>query len=356
MADKRNRSQKKKWTWKGWVLYILFLLVFVLVVGEVIVRIMGAAPWSPDHYTFEVDPGDSFFEPDETLGFKGRAGDFQLTLSDTLQISVSHDSEGYRITQKGPVDAEKPSIWIFGCSFTHGYGVEDHENYPWMLQEDFPDFTVYNFGMDGYGTYHSLLQLQDQLKQKKAPELVILAYGGFHDQRNVNNRYWKKALAGRDIAEGITYPYLRFNESGELISGMEKPAYNPWPLMRYSALTHYLEKAYNRFENEELKPFEVTLEIIRRIDSVSRGAGADLVVANIFRHEESQLMLDQLPEMNTVDISVDLDDLSLRILPNDGHPNMTGHRMMADSLISYLRLQDLVPVANPPVDSLLDSP
>lgn len=349
-----QKSKKKKWTWKGRILYVLFLIGFVLAVGEIAVRLMGFSAWSPEKYTFEVEPGDSFFEPDEKLGYKGRPGTFHLTLSDTLKVSVTHDDAGYRITSP-PIDSvdDRPEVWVFGCSFTHGYGVNDPDNYPWMLQEAFPSYKVRNFGMDGYGTYHSLLQLESLLEANESARLVILAYGGFHDQRNVNNRYWKKALSGRDIAEGIEFPFVRYNESGELVPGMEKPAYKPWPLMRYSALMHYLENASNRSENEELRPYDVTRDIIHRMSELAASKNSSFVVANIFRHDESTKMMNSLNDgIKTLDISIDLEDASMKILPNDGHPNRKGHLQMAGMLIEYLNTQNLLPQLYESQDSI----
>ncbi len=336
-------SKKKRWSSKGKVLYSIFLIFFVLGIGEIAVRALGFSPWSLARYTFESEPFGPFFEPDARLGYKGRPGVFRLILSDTLRVVVSHDLRGYRITSTFPdPKPDRPEIWVFGCSFTHGFGVNDYETYPWMLQEAFPSHKVSNFGMDGYGTYHALLQLESLMADGDIPELVILAYGSFHNQRNVSSRYWKKALAGRDVAEGIQYPFVRFNASQELIRGMEKPVYKPWPLMRHSALVHYLENTVNNSEYTSLKPFEVTKRVIQRIDAKVSEYGSELLVLNIFRDKESTRMLDSIGgSIKTLDISVDLNDKSVRILPGDGHPNRHGHRQMADELIKYLNTQNL---------------
>ena len=78
-----------------------------------------------------------------------------------------------------------PEIWILGCSFTHGYGVNDMETYPAQLQELMPGYRVRNFGMDGYGTFQNWMTLRHELAKGQKPALVVLAYGAFHDQRNV---------------------------------------------------------------------------------------------------------------------------------------------------------------------------
>jgi len=335
-----TNSSPKKNKLKGNLLYALFLIVFVLVVGEIAVRLMGFSAWSPDRYSFKVEPGDSFFQPDPVLGYRGRPGPFKLTLSDQLTVQVTHDDEGYRISEP-PRDSilVRPEIWFFGCSFTHGYGVNDDEAYPWLIQKALPQYTIRNFATDGYGTYHAYLQLEQLLKQGKTPAGVVLAYGGFHDQRNVNDRHWKKALSGRDIAEGIQFPYYRWTSEGKTEAGIESPAYSGWPLMRYSALVHYLESAFNRSESETMKPFEITKELIHKIHAMVEVKGAKFLVANIYQNQESTNMLNSLDEkIERMDISVDLEDESLRILPNDGHPNAKGHQSMADKLMEWFNL------------------
>lgn len=333
-------SPRRKSKLKGNLLYALFLIVFVLAVGEIAVRVMGFSAWSPDRYSFEIEPGDTFFQPDSVLGYRGRPGPFKLILSDVLTVKVTHNAEGYRITEP-PNDSmvQRPEIWIFGCSFTHGYGVNDEEAYPWLMQEALPQFTIRNFAVDGYGTYHAYLQLEQLLNRGEAPRAVVLAYGGFHDQRNVNDRHWKKALAGRDIAEGIQFPYYRYTENGNTEVGVESPAYAGWPLMKYSALVHYLESAYSQSESATMKPFKVTRELICKMQKTVEVNGSRFLVANIYQDEGSNQMLQSLDaDTERLDISVDLNDESLRILPNDGHPNGKGHRMMADKLLEWFNL------------------
>ena len=233
----------------------------------------------------------------------------------------------------------RPQIWIFGCSFTHGFGVDDKGTYPWMLQEIFPNYQIRNYGISGYGTLHSLLQLEILLKHEEAPAAILLAYGGFHDQRNTSNRYWRKVLSGRQIAEGLRYPHVRFDDNDSLVRGFSNLEYSPFPLMRFSALMHFIELKYNRSEDEALRSMEVTQRLIAKMRSMAEAEGSKFALVGIFRHSDTERMLKHFAEKGvaTVDISQDLEQPELRILPSDGHPNAKGHFLMADALAIWLK-------------------
>jgi len=323
--------------WRNRIAYILFLVVLALATGEIFLRLTGRSGWAEPNKTIEVEPGGSFFRPHPVLGYAGQPGTLQVTLQDSLHFTVSHNEQGYRLTQP-PLDSAdtRPQIWIFGCSFTHGYGVEDNEAYPWLFQERFPQYQVRNFAMTGYGTYHSLLQLQSLLENEAPPAVVMLAYGAFHDQRNVNSRYWKKALAGQEVAKDIQYPFMRYNEADSLVAYLERPDYTPWTGQRWSALVHFLEKQSNGAEEQELRSGEVTREMIGEMGALCQEKGIEMALLGIFKNPGTEQVLKEFEgKMRVLDISVDTEDPSLRILPDDGHPNAEGHRQMAEKLVNW---------------------
>lgn len=331
MALRRRR-------WLSRTTYILFLLALALATGEIFMRLTGRSPWTRPEKTISIEPGDSFFRPHPVYGYAGQPGTLHVTLQDTLQFTVSHNEDGYRRCAP-PLDSvdARPQVWVFGCSFTHGYGVEDDAAYPWLLQKRFPQYQFRNFAMTGYGTYHSLLQLQEELKKGPRPALAILAYGAFHDQRNVNSRYWQKALAGQEVAEDIQYPFVRLNEKGQLQSQMENPRYESWPLQEWSALVHFFEKQSNGAHEKELESYRVTQMLIDSIGNTCTADSVPLLLAGIFKNEGTNQMLANFAgKMDTIDIAQDTEDPALRILPDDGHPNTEGHRRMAKILVDRL--------------------
>lgn len=325
------------------ILYVLGVLLLLLVVGEITARIMGHRPWREDVQTVKVEPGGSLYAKDATLGYRGRSGTFQITLKDSLRFTVTHDSLGWR--QVLPTIDTLPEIWVLGCSFTHGYGVSDGEEYPAQLQQLVPGYSVRNYAMDGYSTLHNWFTLRDLLAQGRKPKIVILAYGAFHDQRNTANRYWRKALHGQQIADGLRYPYIRLDDKDSLHIHYDSLTYHPLPMQGYLALASLIEENWNRSEDKGLRSRYVTEVLIQRMVGLSREVGAKFVLAGVYQHPETAHMLEvfHLEGIPTVDISQNLDDPGLRILPGNGHPNPKAHHAMAESLAAYLQNKVLHP-------------
>jgi hypothetical protein len=163
-------------------------------------------------------------------------------LADGYSFVVTHLQNTLRATQ--PIDNysaadEKPEIWIFGCSFTHGWSLNDEETYPWLLQQRFPDYQIVNFGVSGYGTIHSLFQYRDALRMKR-PRLAILAYARFHDERNTFARNWRKSIAPKNNMGALKIPYALLSKDGTLQYLDADLYYKELPIMNQMALSHDL--------------------------------------------------------------------------------------------------------------------
>ena len=323
--------------------YVLGVVVLLLVVGEITARIMGHRPWQEVVQEIQVDPGGRLYDKDPILGYRGRNGTYQLTLRDSLKFTVTHDSLGWRHPKA--LSDTLPEIWVLGCSFTHGYGVSDGEEYPAQLQQLLPSYRVRNYSMDGFGTLQNWLTLRDQLAAGGRPKAVVLGYGAFHDQRNTANRYWRKALHGQQIADGLRYPFIRLDDRDSLHVHYDSLTYHPLPLQRYLALASLIEENWNRSEDKGLRSRYVTEVLIQRMVRLSKDAGAQFVLAGVYQHPETAHMLEvfHLEGIPTVDISQNLDDPSLRILPGNGHPNPKAHQAMAESLATFLQNKVLHP-------------
>jgi hypothetical protein len=113
-----------------------------------------------------------------------------VSFSSGLETTVTHGPDTLRITHppNGPTSAARPQIWIFGCSFTHGWSLSDEQTYPWQVQRRIPEYEVVNFGVSGYGTVQSLIQFREALEQRSRSDVAIIAYASFHDERNTFSR------------------------------------------------------------------------------------------------------------------------------------------------------------------------
>ncbi len=326
---------------------LCFSMFISLVSGELFLRVAGYKAWRPDEWNNEkiipplVEPGGKFYQTHHSLGYIHLPGEFKVIYPDGYSFKVTHRTDTLRITH--PLETydsyKKDEIWIFGCSFTYGWVLNDNETYAWLLQEKMTDYEIVNFGVGGYGTLHSLIQFQEFLKTRKKPVIVIIAYASFHDERNTFLRSRRKVVAAFNKLGPCIQPYARIDKKGEIIYAMANVEYTPFPLMRYSAFIHLIENSYNNIEDRFYHSHEVSKAIIREFFKIAQENDIKLFVAGITSDSTTSDMLQycQNQGIMTVDISVDLTRKENTMLPHDGHPSPIADRQYADKLAAFLR-------------------
>ena len=337
------------------IFFILFniclMFVILFIGGEVYVRLKGYKPLKRSRPDIQVEPGGKYFQKDEELGYKHLPGTFKITLKKTFTFVTTHRQDTLRITHPVAQDAlyaPKEKIWILGCSITHGWSVNDNETYPWLLQEKIPQYEVINFGVSGYGTIHSLIQLQRALKTMRKPKLVILTYASFHDSRNTFSRLRRRIVSEWNFLGPLTQPYASLDSQGKLvIHHADRVVYSPWPLARISALVNYLEEKYIIKESIRSHQHAVSRALVKRINDICKQHGITLIVAGIKENNQKKMkdMLNFCSKLKipNVDISVDLDKKEYNNLPIDAHPNPRAHRIYAEKLFGYLESHHFLP-------------
>jgi len=129
-----------------------------------------------------------FYVDDPILGYRTSPGRRTITLKDgdkQISFTTETDASGYRLTSNPTQQLdEKPEIWIFGCSYTWGWLVNTEDTFPFLIQSAFPQYAVKNFGIPGYATVHSYLQLTTELAQRTA-KYAVIAYASLHKRRNM---------------------------------------------------------------------------------------------------------------------------------------------------------------------------
>lgn len=213
--------------------YNVLLALLLFVSFELILRLNGVRPWRKQEVHIQVNPGGTFFVKHPVFGYTHIPGKFVVTLATGYSFNVAHLPNTLRVTR--PFDSykearQKEEIWIFGCSFTHGWSVNDEETYPWLLQERFPNYEVVNFGVSGYGTIQSLMQFKNELEMRR-PKVAVLAYGGFHDQRNTFLRSRRKIIAAWNKLGPLGQPEARLDGDSNLRYSISQGEYSEFPLM-----------------------------------------------------------------------------------------------------------------------------
>jgi hypothetical protein len=140
-----------------------------------------------------------FYEMDDVLGYIPKKGMIVPTTSyykDKLLYNVIYtiDANGHRITPSYTKTEDAKSILFFGCSMTFGYGLNDHETFPYLVGMHFKDqYKIYNFAFGGYGTHQMYAALEHNLVDKFVeitPKHAIYTVIPDHINRIVNKKKW----------------------------------------------------------------------------------------------------------------------------------------------------------------------
>ena len=326
-------------------------LVFSMITGALVVITIGLAAEALTRLKgievlklaanfISISPPGRYFIKHPTRGYAYEPGEFTVTLGTGYSFRVSHQDDGLRRThpayEKTPPN--KKEIWIFGCSFTHGFSLNDEQTYPWLLQHDVPDYEVVNFGVDGYGDVQSLIQFKESLKSRNKPAIVVVAYASFHDTRNRATRLWKKLLLTNSRLGPMNFPYATLGPDKELVLLNDQLEYPGFALLRRSALANYLDNRYNISIEESYHSHEVSRAVLKEFANLCKANGIQFVVAGIMRDPLTAEMLAALNAegVMTVDISVDLLLKENLNLPHDPHPSAIANQQFASKLETFL--------------------
>ncbi|MDN3686961.1 arylesterase [Cyclobacterium jeungdonense] len=179
----------------------------------------------------------------------------------------------------------KKTILFFGNSLTAGYGIEEEEAFPALIQEKVDslglDYDVINAGLSGETTASGLSRLDWFLEEK--PEIFILELGGNDGLRGISLAETEKNL--RNIISGVQE---KFPETKIVLAGMQIP---PNMGQEYSENFRKMYADIAQTTSVSLIPF------------LLEGVAGD-------------------PDLN---------------LPDGIHPTEEGHRMVAENVWPYLK-------------------
>jgi hypothetical protein len=317
------------------VIVILFLFI-----SEIVLR-RKVGPWrvhSPATLIL-VEPAKPYYRADAALGYLPVPGAFKVTLPGPYSFTVTHGQNGLRITHplESQPGSEKREIWIFGCSFTEGWTVNDQETYPWLLQKQIKNYELVNFAVSGYGTLQSLIQFREALKSGQKPAVVVLSYASFHDRRNTLARSWMKTRMtyGPSVyLSDVKLPFMKWSANQEPQLLYRPIAYQEVPLARYSALANTLDETLNRIVDTTYHSHEVSKALIDDFAELCKANQIQFIVAGITNDAATAEMLEYCKSrgMTTADISVNLNIKSNTNLPYDNHPSALAHQQYAQKL------------------------
>jgi len=315
------------------------LLVFLLMM-ELVLRIRGHKEYPGERPDIVVEPGKKYFQKDSLLGYKHLPGKYEITLGGEYKFVTTHENNSLRITsdlQKNDSVA-KPEVWMLGCSFTHGWSINDNETFTWLTQAEFKNYKFVNWGTSGYGTLHFYLLLKKALEQRDKPKLVIINHANFHFGRNTFSRKRRRSVSRWNFLGKLNQPFATLDEKGKMMIKYSEVEYMPWMLSKYSALANYFEAKYDIYLDKKDKQDEtkITELILDEISGICSKYGVDVLITNIGDHNDFIKNYCDKNNKQFVDISVDVSKDGYNNLPFDSHPSAIANKVYAEKLSAKL--------------------
>ena len=320
----------------------LLFPIYVLLLCEIMLRLF----WHPDwmEAARAARAPIVMFALDPDLGWRNRPVQ-QVTPTEAGDIHYTIRSDSSRITSAAPATA-KPKILVLGCSFTNGgMFLDDKDTYAWRMQERFPNYEVINLGTHAYGSYQSLLLLEERLRQGLKPAAVVFGLVNFHDARNVAALSWEAGLNSAS-EKPVRIPFALINERQELERHAPE-SYPSLPFDRFLVTSRFAELAYaavrsrGRMEQSRL----VTLATLREMQRLSKENNAVFVTAFLHAQSESpalypKALLSQRIEF--ADCTLPENSLAKYQIPQDKHPNKDAHEYWANCITQSLKSRGIV--------------
>lgn len=319
---------------------VALLVASILVsvsLSEALLRGLGRGPLQANPV-----PGN-FWRHDAELGWQNLPGADGVFDHPRFRIHVHANSKGLRDREYAYERTPgRRRILVIGDSFVWGYGVEQHETFPKVLEALLPNAEVINAGVAGYGTDQELLWLRSEGVRYRPDVVILLMCGNDDGENNSDLVFWV-----------YRKPRFRQADHGELVlTGVPVPLPSRTTRLKHWMLTHsallfqlksvVIDPLRRPEKATEPVGFGLTLALVDQIAGVVRDIGARLVVAATVRYAPSAQFQTHWPELvralrerriETLDIDRSPGYANEKMLINgEGHWNPAGHRFVAEQL------------------------
>jgi hypothetical protein len=247
-----------------------------LLLAEIVLRAAGHGPWQVS----TLDAREPVMnQPDPVRGWRNRPGRYVIPpyTAGGRETEIHILPDGSRATGAGEPDGRRVLVLV-GGSYTRGNGLSDEQTSAWKLQARFPELRVQNHGTGGYGTYQSLLALEEILPRSDVA-FVLYGFIDHHEVRNVAPPGWIDLLSRFSRRRQVRVPYCTLDARGELVR--HPPAsYPAWPLRRWLATVAFAERAvaYAGGSERAAQGRAVTERLLVEMEARSRRHGSGFAV------------------------------------------------------------------------------
>lgn len=321
--------------------YIIITIILIFIITEILLRFIGFSP-KVFNQKFISKPEISFV-PD-SLGISLKNGKYKININNCIEFVATHNSEGRRITSKIN-NVHKNKIFIYGCSYAYGFGINDEKTYPYLLQNLLNNHEIYNYAVPGSGTIQSFLKLKKTLEKGERPKIVVISYATFHEERNQLTRsYESKLFEGIKYNKGLVlskyyYPRCTIKNNDIEIEYIDivKDFY-PVPMVKFSAISYFINQIWNNISKKNTVGFPVTKKIFIDLQKLAFQYGFKLIIADVLNIRKSSEIKTFCFEnnLNYVNLFPNYSEESFSLAPCDLHPNYKAHEIYAKNLYEYI--------------------
>lgn len=314
-------------------------LLLCLALGEGVLRIAGVAP-----PTIGAGPpaseGDGFggAERDPVVGWLNRPGVQRWIPPNDAPMTFLPDHR--RASWAGERTGAHLRVLLVGCSYSAGLGVADADTFAWRINDALPALRIENHATSGWSTWQALRRTEQLLADPgEHPALVVYAYMGNHDQRNVSRYEWLEGLETTRPGAHLVPPHVTLD--GDALIEHPLAILEPWPFEGRSAWITLAHDLALRAQYRRSKPLRraVTERLLLRFDATTRAAGVPLLVALLADVDPDSELPRFLAEHDIAFVSCELPgwrkDEALH-LPGDIHPSALAHERWATCLMPAL--------------------
>lgn len=320
---------------KPFIKIFLFLIILILF-SEVALRISGFEALTNKKESSKILSTPSpLFVGDSLLGYKNRIGKTKVTLNQSLEYYITIDTIGNRVNEYFNHQKEN-SLYIFGCSFFGGMGVNDHQVLSSFLSKKLAKFSVYNFSIAGHGMTSQYLKLKTLHQKEYNLEWAVFEIASFHLIRNVGAyNYVKNFFKITDAPMNFVVAKKEKNQLQFQKIDINKKIH--WP-ERTSAVFHELKKLIKQIEYSEKYLLDVQTALMDSTYNLSIENNVKPLFVVITKDEITDKIVHHLEINNYPYIisSVDYNNSAYNLSPYDEHPNEKAHKQYAEEIYEYI--------------------
>jgi lysophospholipase L1-like esterase len=289
----------------------------------------------------------SYAESDEYLGWanarQNRVFHIVKIGADGSLISDTNYSLNEYGLRRGDLSQSDTTIWFFGDSFTFGEGVSDTDTLPNQFSS-LSGFRAINLGVSGYGPHQMLRILEldrPTLYDLERPAAVVYTALADHIRRAAGLALWDR--------HGPLYNAI--NGDLKLIGPFEPaPSFFENQLLIWSRTYREVYRSIRRTRSQapttedDRERFLAIVERSKKIIAQKYGVKLIVVLWDGLPQGEDAFNSDWIAKhlsekgIPLFRVSIELPQLreSKYYIPNDGHPNADGYRLVADALVKFL--------------------